>query len=560
MVSGSECEQENIFEYRDALDDALIKQHIVAPERTSPYFRNGQSTTLYPVMEGWMTIPLIEFSSPSLPKSNTLYSFEKDENPYFELARFTKTSAAPIDEILQRYVTDEVSLDFLLHANSAKKGDVLQGGSSYYVIRTRSKPLEDAHCYTIQRFCSGFAEKDVCANFCRSFRCGIVARNFKKVFDYTFIETADRQHVTCDMSMKTVVNSFSPEKNQDGVDLRSMAYYSFILQTLFALEVLRMYKIQHNNISLDTIKCYQNDADVEYFEYTIDGVKIYVPNVGFVVKIDNFGSAVKYSHPTVGDVSEFEYDELRDLRTFAKSLPEEYRNQIFDEPNLLNQDIIMSYIGKPHGRGMVMGNIAPSSKHFSAIPTEFSVTKDHLENIPINPTKSSKKRSSPSSSQSSKKNSKIDEHSVSSSQSSKKSSKSDEHLVSSSQSSSKLLSKKRSSPSSSSDEELNAKKTCTRKSSLSKNYVCIQLDSLEACSGKDEDIIRMGLHFVDIFEKSKHEKLFDNCKFDPRTWSRINAVFNNRLIFSDVLNIATEMEGLIISDFALALSKHSCAQ
>lgn len=513
IVSGNACEQENIFEYRDALDDALIKQHIVTPERTSPYLRKGANTTLHSIMEGWMTTPLAEFSSPSLPDTGIVYSLTKDENPYFELARFTKTTDAPIDSILQKYVTNEISLDFLLHANNAKVGDILPGGASFYVVRTRTTPLEIRH--TIQRFCSGFAEKDVCLNFCRSFRCGFIERKAKKILDYTFTESSNN----CDTTIEGAIKFFT-DKIGGGVEFKSMAYYSFILQTLFALEVLRMYKIQHNDISVSTIKCHETDADVEYFEYTIDNIKVYVPNAGFIVKIGNFGSAVKYSHPTVGDVSEFEYDELHDLRTFAESLPEEYRNQIFiDEPNFVNQDIIVPYIGKPHGRGMFMGNIAPSSKHFSTIPV-----------IP-------------------------NENSNKSNTSSKKRDNSSSKKMTAS-----TLRKKRASPSSSSDEESNAKKACSRKSSLSRNYVHIQLDSLETFSGKDEEIIRMGLLFVDIFERSKNKTLFDNCKFDQRTWSRINTVFNNRLIFSGVLNLATETEGLIISDFALALSNHFCSQ
>jgi hypothetical protein len=539
IVSGNACEQENIFEYRDALDDALIKQHIVAPERTSPYLRKGANTTLHSIMEGWMTTPLAEFSSPSIPDTGIVYSLTKDENPYFELARFTKTTDAPIDTILQKYVTNEISLDFLLHANNAKKGDILPGGASFYVVRTRTTPLEIRH--TIQRFCSGFAEKDVCLNFCRSFRCGFIERKAKKILDYTFTESSNN----CDTTIEGAIKFFT-DKIGGGVEFKSMAYYSFILQTLFALEVLRMYKIQHNDISVETIKCHETDADVEYFEYTIDNIKVYVPNAGFIVKIGNFGSAVKYSHPTVGDVSEFEYDELHDLRTFAESLPEEYRNQIFiDEPNFVNQDIIVPYIGKPHGRGMFMGNIAPSSKHFSTIPVIPNENSDNSNSKKQESTSPKKKEEVDSKKDPPKKRSSPPKKGVSSSTSS---------------TSSSSLSKKRGSPSSSSDEESNAKKACSRKSSLSRNYVHIQLDSLETFSGKDEEIIRMGLLFVDIFERSKNKTLFDNCKFDQRTWSRINTVFNNRLIFSGVLNLATETEGLIISDFALALSNHFCSQ
>lgn len=103
------------------------------------------------------------------------------------------------------------------------------------------------------------------------------------------------------------------------------------IQILFAMSVMqRIHGIQHNDLHFGNVMFKKLDDgtrfngtvlnDADYFSYTIDGQKVYLPNKGYIIKIIDFGFSTKYSHPVVGKKN------VAKGRTFADG----WRNDYFD--------------------------------------------------------------------------------------------------------------------------------------------------------------------------------------------------------------------------------------
>lgn len=105
-------------------------------------------------------------------------------------------------------------------------------------------------------------------------------------------------------------------------NLKDFAYDSLYMQTLFALSTMQLiYGIQHgdlhaDNLFLERVKpnstyMDQNLYTANYFEYRIGKNSYYVQNVGYILKIGDFGMSVKYDHPIIGNKYVFEngYDQ-----------------------------------------------------------------------------------------------------------------------------------------------------------------------------------------------------------------------------------------------------------
>lgn len=86
----------------------------------------------------------------------------------------------------------------------------------------------------------------------------------------------------------------------------------FYIQILHAIATYqKTYQLQHNDlhtgnvfierITPETVFKGQNLNDAEWFHYTVGKVDLYLPCIPILAKIGDFGLAVKYSHPIVGD-------------------------------------------------------------------------------------------------------------------------------------------------------------------------------------------------------------------------------------------------------------------
>jgi len=156
--------------------------------------------------------------------------------------------------------------------------------------------------YVISVLCATLVNQYKCANFLDVFGFSMCSQKSKvitpKLFDYTFMERIDYPIVDLTKNKVMITESL--------ID-------SLYIQTVFAICAMqRTYGIQHNDLHLGNVFLINlrttgwpvnyNGKDLryaEYFEYEIDGNKIYVKNEGYLVKIGDFGLAAKYSEPII---------------------------------------------------------------------------------------------------------------------------------------------------------------------------------------------------------------------------------------------------------------------
>ena len=111
-------------------------------------------------------------------------------------------------------------------------------------------------------------------------------------YDYTFMEKIDG----------TVYDLKTKVKN-----LNAEIIESVLVQSLFAISFMnRKFMIQHNdlhlrNLGYKRIGKKSKLLDNDYFSYIIDGVRVSFPNVGFLVKVFDFGLSSKFSSPIIAN-------------------------------------------------------------------------------------------------------------------------------------------------------------------------------------------------------------------------------------------------------------------
>lgn len=169
--------------------------------------------------------------------------------------------------------------------------------------------------YVIGLMCARLKTTGKCANFIEVFgfsMCGDSEFELNeeteteeaKVYDYTFMERVSGSVAKGYTSLRPDANT--PEFTEDLVD-------SIVIQTYFALSCMqRILGIQHNDLhndnvmfqDLDRIESMmfngENLTKAKWFSYTIDDTVVYFKNCGPLVKIADFGFAMKYSEPFVG--------------------------------------------------------------------------------------------------------------------------------------------------------------------------------------------------------------------------------------------------------------------
>lgn len=163
--------------------------------------------------------------------------------------------------------------------------------------------------YIIGLLCARLFETGKCINFIDVYgfsMCSpsLVGGESKGIYDYTFME---RIHGSIRKNLKNVkMFNSSPRDTEDLVD-------GVIIQTYFAVSAMqRIHGIQHNDLHNDNVM-FQDLSKVadakfggkdvksaDYFSYDIDGTKVYFRNCGVIVKLADFGYAMKYSQPIVG--------------------------------------------------------------------------------------------------------------------------------------------------------------------------------------------------------------------------------------------------------------------
>jgi hypothetical protein len=161
----------------------------------------------------------------------------------------------------------------------------------------------------VSELCSRLYTSRKCTNFVEVFgmsTCAHVGELGMEVYDYTFMEVLD----------STVWKFLKPRRFEDDYEDHIT---NIIIQVLFAISSMqRIYGIQHNDLHADNVMCLFDEREAEYFSYDIDGTRVYLPNMGYIVKIVDFGLASKYSIPMA---TEKEYcaprNDYKDVMTFV---------------------------------------------------------------------------------------------------------------------------------------------------------------------------------------------------------------------------------------------------
>lgn len=177
--------------------------------------------------------------------------------------------------------------------------------------------------------CSKLFTSGKCANFTEVFGVNVCAQetystlsNGEKVadgvsvYDCTIMEILD----------KDTYDNLGYEKS---MWLENLDYIT--IQVLFAMSCMqRIHGIQHNDLHFGNVMFKKLDdgtrfngnvlGDADYFSYTIDDKKVYLPNKGYIIKVIDFGFSTKYSHPIVG------YKSVINHRSFADA----WRNDYYD--------------------------------------------------------------------------------------------------------------------------------------------------------------------------------------------------------------------------------------
>jgi len=146
-------------------------------------------------------------------------------------------------------------------------------------------------------------------------------------YDYTFMEKIDG----------TIYDLKSKVKN-----LNADIIESVLVQSLFAISFMnRKFMIQHNdlhlrNLGYKRIGKKSKLLNYDYFSYIVDKKRISFSNVGFLVKVFDFGLASKFSSPMIAnsgivdgkitDIIPMWGDDSYDLLTFMYAMYVHYRN------------------------------------------------------------------------------------------------------------------------------------------------------------------------------------------------------------------------------------------
>jgi serine/threonine protein kinase len=127
---------------------------------------------------------------------------------------------------------------------------------------------------------------------------GAAQRREKKVYQYVFMEKI----------------SGSLEKYYNFVTKNNLTSIVVFIQILHAIAVYQKhYKLQHNDLHMDNVFLekitpetkYKGESlhDAKFFHYKVEDIDLYLPFVGAIVKIGDFGLSVKYKPPIVGDMT-----------------------------------------------------------------------------------------------------------------------------------------------------------------------------------------------------------------------------------------------------------------
>lgn len=197
-------------------------------------------------------------------------------------------------------------------------------GKGKTIIPKGSSICEMAYSeYAISLLTGELVRDGTCINFMDVFAFSMCPNpNTNSYSQYTFMEQINgsfRRKVGC------IAEKPSSRGQKTGPKMtkatRKILTDSVLIQTLFALAVLsRSYQIVHGDLHDDNIFLVHDPdmewngkriTDYDYYEYKIDGKSIYIPGIPLIVKIGDFGLAVKYSAPMVGNKTTMEngYDQ-----------------------------------------------------------------------------------------------------------------------------------------------------------------------------------------------------------------------------------------------------------
>jgi serine/threonine protein kinase len=123
--------------------------------------------------------------------------------------------------------------------------------------------------------------------------------------------------------------------------------YYYLFQIVFSIEVLKKYKIQHNDLTLSNILLFNFNSDKKYLKYTLNNIDYYLPNTGLILKIIDFSLSQKFLFPQIKDNSiiSFNCPQLIEYNIIDKYMPsydimtvlidifKNFNNEIF---NILN--------------------------------------------------------------------------------------------------------------------------------------------------------------------------------------------------------------------------------
>lgn len=161
--------------------------------------------------------------------------------------------------------------------------------------------------FIISLFVAEFYKSGKAINFIDTFYFATCAKYKAKIAQYyIFMEQIDRTFLG-------VLKADYPEK----------VYNHIYVQTLFAIAMYQKYKIVHGDLHADNVFLLKNGTnlglnktteyngvkwfDADYLEYKIKGKSLYLPGRStdaeasqFIVKIGDWGRAIKYSTPMIG--------------------------------------------------------------------------------------------------------------------------------------------------------------------------------------------------------------------------------------------------------------------
>jgi len=149
--------------------------------------------------------------------------------------------------------------------------------------------------YILALLAGTFYEKGTSINFIHTFSFATCKSRYGAK-NYTFMERIDG----------TLLSIQYGPRFQDSIE-------EILIQVLHAISTYQALKISHNDLHFGNIMFQyitpsttwngKRLVDYDYFEYIIGETSIYIPRTRLLIKIGDFGLAVKYTHPVVGNLS-----------------------------------------------------------------------------------------------------------------------------------------------------------------------------------------------------------------------------------------------------------------